>query len=116
MNNTSTFSGSWSSNFNVKLTGCRGNGINFAYGGNYNNFNLIDVNNCYFINMVNVGKLGLIQHSWLYGSSGVSFQTLSANTYQLLASSIIDTTCLSGCTFTAGTSATTLYVDNAGLW
>ena len=76
INNTSTYSGSWSSNFNVKLTGCRGNGINFPYGGNYNHFNLIDVNNCYFINMVNVGTLGLIQHSWFYGSSGVSFQHL----------------------------------------
>ena len=112
INNTSTYSGSWSSNFNVKLTGCRGNGLNFPYGGNYNHFNLIDVNNCYFIQVLNVGTLGLIQHSWFYGSSGVSFQTLTANTYQLLASSIIDTTCLSGCIFTCGTSGTTLYVDN----
>ena len=65
INNTSTYSSSWSSNLNVKMTGCRGNGINFAYGGNFNNFNLYELNNCYMINMLNVGKMGLMQHSYI---------------------------------------------------
>ena len=58
ISNSSTYSSSWSSNFNVKMTGCKGNGINFPYGGNFNNFNLHELNNCYMINTFNVGRMG----------------------------------------------------------
>src|SRR5208282_3082251 len=59
INNTSTYVGNWSSNFNVKMKGCRGNSINFPYSTQYPNFNLLDLDSCYLINVANVGKMGL---------------------------------------------------------
>ena len=76
INNNSTFSTSWSGNINVKMTGCRGNSINFPYGGNFNNFNLYELNNCYMLNMLNIGKIGLMQHTTFYATSGFSAYTL----------------------------------------
>ena len=84
INNNSTYSTSWSGNINVKMTGCCGNGINFPYGGNFNNFNLYELNNCYMINMLNVGRMGMMQHTTFYTSGGSSANTLTGigSTYQ----------------------------------
>ena len=114
INNNSTYRTSWSGNINVKMTGCRGNGINFPYGGNFNNFNLYELNNCYMINMLNVGKMGLMQHTTFYATSGFSAYTLLgiSSTYQPYYSEMIDCACQTGSTFST-TASNTLYIDNA---
>ena len=114
INNTSTYSTSWSSNINVKMTGCKGNGINFPYGGNFNNFNLFELNNCYMINMLNVGRMGLMQHTTFYASGGFAANTLTGigSTYQPYYSEMIDCACQTGSSFST-ISANTLYIDNA---
>ena len=116
INNNSTYSTSWSGNINVKMTGCRGNGINFPYGGNFNNFNLYELNNCYMINMLNVGRIGSMQHTTVYTSGGFSANTLTGigSTYQPYYSQMIDCACMTGSTFST-TSSNTLYIDNATL-
>jgi len=105
ISNSSTYSSSWSSNFNVKMTGCKGNGINFPYGGNFNNFNLYELNNCYMINTLNVGRMGLMQHTTFYSSGGISTYTWTgiSSTYQPYYSQMIDCTCQTGSSFTSTT-------------
>ena len=114
INNTSTYSSSWSSNFDVRLTGCRGNGINFAYGGNFNNFNLFELNNCYMIGTLNIGRMGSMNHTTFYATGGITTQNWNGitSTYQPYYSQMLDCTCQSGSTFTSGTTYS-LYVDNA---
>ena len=96
------------------MTGCKGNGINFPYGGNFNNFNLYELNNCYMINMLNVGKMGLMQHTTFYTTGGFSANTLTGltSTYQPYYSQMIDCACMTGSSFST-TVSNTLYVDNA---
>ena len=114
INNTSTYGSSWQSNINVKMTGCRGNGINFPYSGNVPKFNLYELNNCYMMNMLNVGQMGLIQHTTFYATSGFSANTLLeiGSCYQPYYSEMIDCTCQTGLTFST-TLSNTLYIDNA---
>ena len=66
------------------------------------------------INTLNVGRMGLMQHTTFYATGGFSANTLTGigSTYQPYYSQMIDCTCQTGSSFST-TSSNTLYVDNA---
>ena len=113
INNTSTAT-TWTGNINVRCVGCRGNGINFGYSANFNNFNLYETTECYFIGMLNVARMGSMNHTTFYASGGFAANTLTgiSSTYQPYYSQMIDCACQTGSSFST-TSANTLFIDKA---